>query len=495
MAKPQLVGSPAAEVIATRDVPPEGGSDRTFELISEWILTCTKKHVECRTVFIEQGSHLPVSDPGAEDVIQDRNVPLPSRILDLCAGPQSDRIRLIDSEGLTGCYSILSHCWGKSQHLVTTTSTLADRMEDIPYSQLPKTFQDAVDITRRLGLRYLWVDSLCIIQNCYKDWEYESSMMGQAFWFAYFTIAAASAVDGNGGCLMRRTTSDSSPIKLPFYDKDGKPSGYWYVRDWPHNFDTSVVKGPLQQRCWTLQERFLSRRIIFFAKDQVYFECRESIQTEIGWPDCKLIGPDHLSLLLLHNSVQLLTDKEISKMLLQTFWYSVIEDYTGRGLTKEEDKLPALSGLASLAAKYTKVPYYAGLWKAKLVDDLLWRTARYDQKENRQARPIKQRAPSWSWASVEGSISYALLGTRKLELGHIHDAVEDAAVEVEPLGQDMYGQVRSGTVTLSGWLVRAVRGGSDSFGAGESRQWFYSRVGEWFRRQVNIQMIAMSGYE
>ncbi|MCJ1444599.1 MAG: hypothetical protein MMC23_005101 [Stictis urceolatum] len=180
-----------------------------------------KHHVEAETIteMTEKLKQLSVEE----------NTPLPTRVLDIGDGVQSDEIRLLETSRRSGTYAALSHCWGRSKHVITTQATLAEWRKVIIFEQLPKTFQDAVVITRRLGLRYLWIDSLCIIQDDRTQWEYESALMGEVYRNAYFTIVAAYSVNGDGECLQNRSRSSADAIKLPFRSSEGDSAGSWYV--------------------------------------------------------------------------------------------------------------------------------------------------------------------------------------------------------------------------------------------------------------------------
>jgi Heterokaryon incompatibility protein (HET) len=100
-----------------------------------------------------------------------------------------------------GQYVTLSHCWGQQKFLTTTKETLPLRTKGIEWDSMPRTFQDAATITRRLGFQYLWIDALCIIQDSEIDWETESAKMGSIYQDSVLTIAASDARDGRGGCF------------------------------------------------------------------------------------------------------------------------------------------------------------------------------------------------------------------------------------------------------------------------------------------------------
>ncbi|KAF2811222.1 heterokaryon incompatibility, partial [Mytilinidion resinicola] len=102
-------------------------------------------------------------------------------------------------------YVALSHYWGNTHTFITTSTNLAKTYEGIPWLELPKTFQDAVIINRRLGIRYLWIDSLCILQDSESDWHFESARMGEIYTNSYITSAASLAPNGGTGIFHSRS--------------------------------------------------------------------------------------------------------------------------------------------------------------------------------------------------------------------------------------------------------------------------------------------------
>jgi hypothetical protein len=130
------------------DFPPEVmanvSGNECMGLINEWILRCENGHRACR------------SQPSA---------PLPHRVIDVGSDLLNEDPRLLECDGERGRYITLSHCWGNTQHFTTETNTLANRCRGMSWGSIPKTFQDAISLTRKLRIRFLWIDSLCIIQD------------------------------------------------------------------------------------------------------------------------------------------------------------------------------------------------------------------------------------------------------------------------------------------------------------------------------------------
>jgi hypothetical protein len=170
-------------------------------------------------------------------------------------------------------YVGLSHMWG----LFPIPSTLTENIESfrtaIPEALLPPNFRDAVICTRALGIRYLWVDALCIIQDSKEDWEGEAARMEDVFSGAYCILAASRAPDSEAGFLRPRPDRRYATFKSGLNDS-------YYVCESIDDFQRDIIQGDLNSRAWVLQERALARRTIYFAEKQTYFECGEGIRCE-----------------------------------------------------------------------------------------------------------------------------------------------------------------------------------------------------------------------
>jgi hypothetical protein len=145
---------------------------------------------------------------------------------------------------------------------------------------MPKTFQDAVLFVRQHGVRYLWIDSLCIIQDSPEDWAFESARMGDVYKHAICNIAATAAADGSVGCFFERNAILAQPLRVRIESFKGlySPTNLYDIvpQDfWSHE----VADAPLNQRAWVLQEQFVSGRIVHCGKNQLLWECREHVST------------------------------------------------------------------------------------------------------------------------------------------------------------------------------------------------------------------------
>jgi hypothetical protein len=189
-------------------------------------------------------------------------------------------------ENLKGHYITLSYCWGSKPNFMLTSTTIVKFSSGIQIALLPKTLQDAVHITRWLNIKYLWIDSLCIIQDSGEDWEREASKMPEVYMNSYLTIAAMMSADSNGGCFSFRNPLVHQPCCL-FDDPIGLFDGSGGRGIFAHPFEADQLRvgstfedSPLRKRAWVLQERILSPRIVYFG-DTIIWECNERFVSDI----------------------------------------------------------------------------------------------------------------------------------------------------------------------------------------------------------------------
>jgi hypothetical protein len=179
-------------------------------------------------------------------------------------------------------YACLSHCWGRVHHITTSSSTIKDRKAGIEWNDLPKTFQDAMTFTRRLGIRHLWIDLLCIVQDDPNDWSVQSSKMPLIYENAYVTLAATFSPSSTGGCFSEGG-SEFRARDFTVRDRSRKPHQIFIRRHLPHWLmaDPRQLREldqdfPLLQRAWVLQERLLSPRVLHFGRHELMWECMKS---------------------------------------------------------------------------------------------------------------------------------------------------------------------------------------------------------------------------
>jgi hypothetical protein len=377
-------------------------------LMRTWLSNCVTKHSECRQ-SAGRGS--------------------PKRLLDVRAFADSNDIRLVEWQSVpaTTKYVTLSHCWGPvDKHpIYTSKSTFSDRLQRIQFEDLSTTFKDAVKICRDLDLKYLWIDSLCIIQDDGEDWSQQAASMASIYGGSYVTLAALSSADSTQGC--RIWPRQPEKPKLSRYQDFNFGSrrfriwehspAHWHSEygDNPYKHD-GYGSNPLRTRAWTLQERELSLRCINFAQGQLLWQCRTMKgSSELPWQEMIRKHDDSYPLPLKLNKEENFTSR--GPAFQRDRWYGLVEDYSSRNLSNETDKLPALAGLASkFSEEQSPGNYLAGIWSDHLPSALLWRTVSLHDRNRDQLisplpavlprRPQVYRAPSWSWSSIDGEISY-----------------------------------------------------------------------------------------
>lgn len=322
--------------------------------------------------------------------------PLPTRLIDV--GCPTGRVHLVEPEnGSAERYATLSHRWGTLTDHVTTKENLTKRLQELDVGNLPKVFVDAIRVCKATGVRYLWVDSLCILQNSLEDWERESKLMGNIYAQSTFTIAAHSAQTDQESFL-RNSAACFKYVSLQGMDKQ-----LWNVRLQP-NFEREMAcASSINSRGWVLQERLLSKRVLHFLPSAVYLETEKEVReidsTEDlytnGFPSAIRHQPYDFERLRLMDAFNLGDPSD--------HWQSIVEAYSRCQLTNDRDKLPALAGIANRIQKKTGYDYIAGLWlNQDFLSQLLWFA--FDGRSTR--RPQSSRAPSLSWASLDGPVKH-----------------------------------------------------------------------------------------
>lgn len=349
---------------------------------------------------------------------------LPRRVIDVFTSTDSSIVNLkeIDTslKGSKGHYICLSHRWSQlSRPFTTTVDSLEDRIQGIRLQDLSVTFQDVITIARRLKIQYVWIDSLCILQNSRGDWEQESSKMGQYYKSSWLTIGAG--MNGDGLFLEREALS------MPYFKLNNASStSSLYFLQRPHSRPAQETllqnQSPLYSRGWTLQEEILSSRFLSFEPTQVYFRCSKYIDYECG----------HREIVTRWNTLTAQFDPQ--DVNTKALWIRIVENYSRRALKVTTDKLPALSGLAQEYQRAFGDNYLAGLWKSDLWIHLLW-------YGNVAQRPMEYLGPSWSWVSCNSIVAFA--GYRFSECCM---ALRDASTDI--IGENPLGRVSGGYIVI-----------------------------------------------
>ncbi|KAI1414581.1 HET-domain-containing protein [Hypoxylon sp. FL1857] len=364
-----------------------------------WFRTCSESHSNCINV---------------EKKLQPL---LPDRLIEI-VDDGDDRLswRMVHSSKITLTsnprYTTLSHCWGKSQHLRLQTQNYSTIQEGQSDSDLPKTYRDALRVSLSLGIQFIWIDSLCIIQDDEADWKSQSPLMGSIYYNASCNIAATWGADGDDGCFRTGTPNADRQARITLYEQTGQLMEYDVVDTSTYSKD--ITHGNLNTRGWVVQERYLARRQLSFAQDQVYWECPSLSASEefpFGLPE--FVWKQDWKQDFRPNYVQRRAKPELdfsSELHFRETWSVLVELYSRCSFTKPSDRVIALARLVSRTQEATKDAYIAGFWRKDLYKQLCWYC---DDGERRQ--DTGGLVPTWSWLKMKGNVNtdrkYCFLST------------------------------------------------------------------------------------
>ncbi|KAL2126363.1 hypothetical protein VTI74DRAFT_1103 [Chaetomium olivicolor] len=366
------------------DIPSHSGDPQCFRFIKDHVSDCLANH-SC-----SRDGPLPL---------------LPDRVLWVEAN-NATRIQLVEPRDIRAKYVAVSYCWGPTgpDTYLTDSSTYASRKMGIRFQDLPPLFRDVVSCARTLGIEYVWIDRLCIIQGDIEDFQAhtQGGKMSEIFGNATLTIAAASAGSEADHILVERDIK-WAPFAIDV-NVNGIGSLKLGVRRRTHPLGKEAGGGDygkVSTRAWIWQERLLSARTVFFTQSALKFECRQHSVWEGFGPGVK--GPSW--------SAQLDNISHLS-------WTSLVEEYMGRDITRQSDRLPAMAAVMKRIAERKGWSPLWGMWANALVESLGWQSESVDGGEDIACRMNPGHyAPTWSWASVDGPISYVTVkGMAGLEL-------------------------------------------------------------------------------
>ncbi|KAH6960232.1 heterokaryon incompatibility protein-domain-containing protein [Fusarium avenaceum] len=385
-----------------------------------------------------------------------RSTFIPTRLVDLgCYDKSSQFARLVTKEEAYKewrtfpMYVALSYRWGSLEQAATQTKTthgnIHDRMASIDLQAVSKVIQDAAIVCKLFGVRYLWVDALCIVQGDSQDWERESTNMGSIFRNAYFTIATASIDSCNESFLSQNINT----LEVPFVSRiDPNVRGTYRLIGGHHedgnvhclidSEDTENFSGSWMSRGWVFQEIAMSSRLLMFGRTMATL-VDEGLRYYFHVVDSTVDYSD---------------------------WRHLVASYSGGELTFEKDRLPAISGLARFYAEHLKDNYLAGIWKSDLYISLFWYNPPEPFSERRSLHSLINTitshrsyvAPSWSWASTKEAIEFGTWGFHP-QVVEYQARVECNIIDAQCiLGQlDPFGIVQGGYITLSAKVLRLQR--------------------------------------
>ncbi|KAK3385796.1 hypothetical protein B0H63DRAFT_393747 [Podospora didyma] len=425
---------------------------RNLTLAKEWIRQCLEHHSEC---------YKPRADAS-----------FPSRLIDVGSEPGKLEPRLVLTANITSAapprYTTPSHCWGKldiQAHaaMTTTRDTLKSRLEEIPLAGLPRSFQDAIKATRDLGIPYVWIDSLYIIQTGWgradaeagEDWIRESSKMGAIYRNSECCLIATASPDAHGGFFVEKVQLPPVVLNHEDYEPLGigdppqssrSPSwncGFTSEKTFVATLDAMANSGTVSKRGWCLQERYLSPRALYFTKHGLVWECHAVVNF-----DQPLRSGDR------PNLQQALEREGEAKFFGRALdrWDAIMADFSSRALTQASDRLPAVAGLAQEVAHATGATYLAGLWDHNVLRWLCWNVdedwlSGAGGSASASARPEDYYAPSWSWGCLHGTPVKFPSTLKSIKSEDFAAKVE--AVNILP-GRFEYGPPRAGSIVLTG---------------------------------------------
>ncbi|KAK7398743.1 hypothetical protein QQX98_011887 [Neonectria punicea] len=381
-----------------------------------WLRECGDSHEVCRSA---------------------KKLGQPTRLISI----SNDAVKLVLTENWEAFppYATLSYCWGRKHFPMLTRDKLDLFLEAIPIKDLPQTFKDAIRVARTLGLAYIWIDSLCIIQQDDNDWRYESGQMRSVYGGTHVNLAASSATSVYEGLCLKPTQYSGgfcARVTTSEYCR-----GQTFHASEVYNESSSETY--LATRAWTFQEKLLAPRTISFGAQGVFWECRSGIKSEFlpdGFPGLHgslLVGPENRA----------------------WDWSDIVWNYSAADLTHGSDKLAAISGIAARQHAITGEQYLAGMWRRRFITQLPW-SVRYEDPTPRKKRP-EWRAPTWSWASVDGQVAYWAGWDHDGLVKEMEEYIRVLDVWTIPSGSDPFGPVSGGelsvacSVLVRGYLVES----------------------------------------
>jgi hypothetical protein len=427
----------------------------TFGLIKNWLSNCVKNHPRCNRGW----------------------APSPTRLIKVLDADGDPVAKLVDSaHELVGAefdvdtYAILSHSWGPDRSVISTL-TIDNQQElkhSIDVSTLCPSFQDAIAITRGIGLRYIWIDALCIIQDSSDDWQHESAMMSAYYQGCLVMISAFSSISASERILRTRDLGPTTSIQIDGHQLgirrllQNATSVASHLETNHYSVREKIAHRPLSERAWTFQEYASAPRIIHFTTEQVIWQCETCLASEDGQ---YTMSSNTLPATALEKARKQrdkwYKDKDKDKdkgnknrvrrpTLVSAGWYDIVEKYTARRITFTADILPALAAIAQQMHIVTNATYCAGLWKGgpnTLFYNLLWETDTY---HDTAPLPAHNGSPSWSWSSIRGKIGF-MVDNDMYRIPKPHDPkILDMCITLTS-PDFKHGKVERGVLELEGW--------------------------------------------
>ncbi|KAF2726773.1 HET-domain-containing protein [Polyplosphaeria fusca] len=353
-----------------------------------------------------------------QDCHQTSPLQAPTRLIEVSSIGEPLAARLHVSAQNSGNYLALSYCWGGPQRHALIGSKVSEYCISLPYSELPNTILDSFEVTRQLKYRYIWIDSLCMIQDDREDMLRELPKMNLIYRNADQTISVACASSCDEGFLKSRHNG-LYRVPLPRLQ-------------------------PINERAWTLQESLLARRLLIFPGSGVYWKCDTICQSDTSSKP---------------QSWEFQSHEYFYPAMLGEAWSRAVEGYSMRHLSFEGDKLAAISAIAANMSILFRCGYLAGLWRDDLVNGLAWEIYRSPEMPAIVHRTQSYQAPSWSWASITGPISFPEQHRRAIHKPAAEIELCDTSLVSERLP---YGAVSAGTLIIRGYVNEVMIGSTEN---------------------------------
>ncbi|KEY69073.1 hypothetical protein S7711_09576 [Stachybotrys chartarum IBT 7711] len=356
---------------------PTSSSNLSFHIIRQWLQDCDDNHPQCRPLH---------------------KLGLPTRLVDV-GFSQGDSVRVYETQpGDTMQYIALSHPWGKPPHFRSLVSNIEQFKKNIDFHELPATFQDAVVVTRQLGQRYIWIDSLCIIQGQGGDFDQESAKMETVFSSAYYVLAASSATQQRDGFLKRNRDREF----LTFAREGASPL---YICRFTDDFGRDVLDSYLSHRGWVFQERALARRTVYFTRTQIYWECGDGVRCQSLAKMTNTLA----SFLGDPNFPSKLSDGSSRRGEKILFYEDLYRQYSRLDFTRETDRAVAILGIEERLIRDLGARGGFGVFddgRSLLQHGLLWKRGKEFDTLTKVGYDPNRIVPSWSWMAYKEGIDF-----------------------------------------------------------------------------------------
>lgn len=444
---------PVKDANMNLSISPSTGDDTTWDIIRGWLDTCLQTHDRCNQRPQESF--------------------VPSRLLqlDTATGPEPV-FRVVEAtEVEPGTrYVTLSHCCGVDG-LELTHSSLDQLLTPQPLSNLPLAFRDALTVVARLGLSHLWIDRLCLMQDDPSEQQAEASQTRDVFRNAFLSIAASGITSSSSGLFTTRDPALVAPTVFGFpVDAAGTTIPHYSWLEAPRGWTRAFRDDPLSRSAHAVQERLLAPRVVHFGSRMVFWECHGASCAEVHphgvnealgpltGPERDVQGNDDRDIQTQNKPWKTLLEAPAWEMrhdpVHQVFsdWFIILETYSDCEPTVPKERLLGLAGVAKEMKNLLQergceeTEYLAGMWKAMLPGGLVW------NMRGSGRRPAAYRAPSWSWAAVDGGVNFH---DSTPEEARRHLLYELVSATTTPCIADETGEVAAGSIVLRGKLALA----------------------------------------